>query len=161
MMKPGPPKKPTALKVLEGNPGKRPLPKNEPKPVPIAPKCPTWLHKDAKKEWKRIAPQLERLGLLTQIDMAALAGYCESWAQYKKAVEFLHKHDDVYPILDDDGEVKYLQQVPQVSIANNALKNIRAFAAAFGLTPAARAGIEVQPLNKDKDPMEALLSGVK
>ncbi len=76
-MKPGTKPKPTALKLLEGNPGKRPLPMNEPKPAPTAPKCPSWLHKDAKKEWKRISTELERLGLLTQVDMAALAGYCE------------------------------------------------------------------------------------
>lgn len=32
--------KPTNLKILEGNPGKRPLNLNEPKPIPIAPECP-------------------------------------------------------------------------------------------------------------------------
>ena len=150
--------KPSALKLIEGNPGKRPLPENEPKPEPIAPKCPTWLHKDAKKEWKRIAPQLERLGLLTQVDMAALAGYCESWAQYKRAIEFIHKHGEVYPIKDDEGRVKYLQQVPQVSIANKALQQVRAFCAEFGLTPSARGRMVVPGADDKEDEMEQLLS---
>lgn len=164
--------KPTNLKLLMGNPGKRPLPKNEPKPIPLAPKCPTWLHKDAKKEWKRIAPQLERLGLLTRIDMAALAGYCESWAQYKIATEYLHQIGTTYIIWerDENGNLMYdengrkimrhTQQWPQVSIANKALANVRALCSEFGLTPSARGRIQVPGL-EDKDDMESLLSGLK
>ena len=44
--------KPTALKELEGNPGKRPLNDREPKPEKKAPPCPKWLNDDAKKEWR-------------------------------------------------------------------------------------------------------------
>lgn len=47
--------KPTALKVLEGNPGKRQLNVVEPKPRNKAPKCPAWLDAEAKKEWRRLA----------------------------------------------------------------------------------------------------------
>ena len=72
--------KPTAVKVLEGNPGKRSLNTNEPKPVKKAPRCPAWLEDEAKKEWKRMAKQMEQLGILTEIDMAAfcrlLSGVC-------------------------------------------------------------------------------------
>lgn len=46
--------KPTAMKVLEGNPGKRQLNSKEPKPVKKAPRCPNWLEDEAKKEWKRM-----------------------------------------------------------------------------------------------------------
>jgi P27 family predicted phage terminase small subunit len=153
----GRPPKPTGLKVLMGNPGKRPLPENEPKPEPIAPECPDWLCEDAKAEWARIAPQLERLGLLTQIDMAVMVGYCESYAQYKKTMQFIHKHDEVYPIKNEDGSIKYLQQVPQVSIANKALSNIRAAATQMGLSASDRGRIEVPGLN-EPDEMDQLLS---
>ena len=167
------PKKPTALHVLNGNPSKiKDLGKNEPKPVPIAPKCPAFLSVDAKKEWKRIAPRLEKLGLLTQIDMTALAGYCESWAQWKEAVEFIHEFGTTYTLWErnDDGSIKidihgapvmrYVQQFPHVSVANKALVNIRAFCSEFGLTPSARGRIQV-PGSEEKDDMESLLSGVK
>ena len=63
--------KPTAVKVLEGNPGKRSLNTAEPKPEKKAPRCPSWLEDEAKKEWKRMSKQLEQLGILTEIDMAA------------------------------------------------------------------------------------------
>lgn len=84
--------KPTAIKLLEGNPGKRPLNKSEPKPKKGAPKCPAWLLPEAKKEWKRMAEQLELLGLLTAVDMTAFAGYCQSYARWKVAEEFITKH---------------------------------------------------------------------
>ena len=66
--------KPTALKMLEGNPGGRPLNTKEPKPEKKAPRCPSWLEDEAKKEWKRMAKVLENMGLLTEMDMAAFAG---------------------------------------------------------------------------------------
>ena len=81
--------KPTAVKVLEGNPGKRSLNTAEPKPEKKAPRCPSWLEDEAKKEWKRMCKQLEQLGILTEIDMAAFAGYCQAYARWKEAEEFI------------------------------------------------------------------------
>ena len=49
---------PTALKVLEGNPGKRKLNDNEPRPEKKAPSCPKWLEPEAKKEWRRLAKKM-------------------------------------------------------------------------------------------------------
>ena len=55
---------PTAIKELEGNPGKRPLNTKEPKPEKKAPSCPKWLEPEAKKEWRRLAKQMEQIGIL-------------------------------------------------------------------------------------------------
>ena len=62
--------KPTAMKELEGNPGKHPLNTSEPKPNKKAPACPKWLEPEAKKEWRRLAKQMEAIGILTEVDMA-------------------------------------------------------------------------------------------
>lgn len=137
--------KPTKLKILEGNPGRRPLNENEPNPIPIAPECPNWLLDDAKKEWKRLAPELERLGLLTIIDKAAFAGYCQSYAKWKAAEEFIKKNGTTYriPKKDKSGKVVsvYIAPFPEVAIANQSLKQVRAFATEFGLTPSSRGRI--------------------
>ena len=53
--------KPTAIKVLEGNPGKRPLNKFEPAPEKKAPPCPEWLNGEAKAEWERLADKMLNL----------------------------------------------------------------------------------------------------
>jgi P27 family predicted phage terminase small subunit len=128
----GRPPKPTALKVLEGNPGKRPLNQNEPKPEKKAPNCPSWLLPDAKKEWRRLSKELEAMGLLTRIDMAAFAGYCQAYARWKEAEEFISKHGSILKTASG-----YIQQIPQVSIAQQNLKQMRNFCSELGLTPSA------------------------
>lgn len=144
--------KPTAIKIIEGNPGKRPLNKNEPKPEKKAPRCPSWLENDAKKEWRRMAKQMEHLGTLTEIDMAAFAGYCQAYARWKEAEEFVTKHGAI--VKTPSG---YWQQVPQVSIAQTYLKIMNKFCEQFGLTPSSRSRIITDTNEKEDDKMELLL----
>ena len=74
--------KPTALKKLEGNPGKRKMNTKEPVPDKGMPDCPKWLLPEAKEEWKRLCQKLSEMGVLTEIDMAAFAAYCQSYARW-------------------------------------------------------------------------------
>lgn len=150
--------KPTALKLLEGNPGKRPINEHEPVPPKGTVKCPTWLEPEAKKEWKRLAPSLEAMGVLTQADLTAFAGYCQAYARWKEAEEFISQHGSIFQTPSG-----YVQQVPQVSIAQQNLKIMQSFCSEFGLTPATRARIIANGSGKDDvssdDPMESLLKG--
>jgi P27 family predicted phage terminase small subunit len=143
---------PTAIKELEGNPGKRKLNHNEPKPEKKAPKCPYWLESEAKKEWRRTAKKLEELGILTEIDMAAFAGYCQAYARWREAEEFISKHGTI--VKTPSG---YWQQVPQVSIAQTYLKIMNRFCEQFGLTPSARCRIVADNSINTDDPMEFML----
>ena len=88
--------KPTALKVLEGNPGKRPLNDHEPIPPKGELKCPSWLLPEAKKEWKRLASSLEAMGVLTMADLTAFAGYCQAYARWREAEEFITQHGSIF-----------------------------------------------------------------
>ena len=144
--------KPTPVKVLEGNPGKRSLNTAEPKPEKKAPRCPSWLEDEAKKEWKRMSKQLEQLGILTEIDMAAFAGYCQAYARWKEAEEFITQHGTI--VKTPSG---YWQQVPQVSIAQTNLKIMLKFCEQFGLTPSARSRIATESSPQEADPMELIL----
>lgn len=145
--------KPTAVKVLEGNPGKRSLNRQEPKPEKKASRCPAWLEDEAKKEWKRMAKQMEQLGILTEIDMAAFAGYCQAYARWKEAEEYISEHGTVMKAPSG-----YCQQVPQVSIAQTYLKIMNRFCEQFGLTPSSRSRIVAENReDKESDAMELLL----
>ena len=149
--------KPTALKVLEGNPGKRPLNDREPVPPRAALKCPAWLLPGAKKEWKRLAPALEAMGVLTMADLTAFEGYCQAYARWKEAEAFITQHGSIFQTPSG-----YVQQVPQVSIAQQNLKIMQSFCSEFGLTPATRARIIAGAGSEDgasEDPMERLLKG--
>ena len=148
--------KPTALKTLEGNPGKRQLNINEPKPLAKAPSCPKWLDPEAKKEWRRLSKKMEQIGILTEIDMAAFAGYCQAYARWKAAEEFISKHGAI--VKTPSG---YWQQVPQVSIAQQYMKAMQKFAEQFGLTPAARSRIVADNTKTEYiDDMDKLLGGM-
>ena len=68
--------KPTRLKVMTGNPGKRPLNEGEPMPAPSIPDCPPELGPAAQREWDRLVGELGKLRVLTNLDRAALAAYC-------------------------------------------------------------------------------------
>ena len=100
-----------------------------------------------------MAKQLEQLGILTEIDMAAFAGYCPAYARWKDAEEFITKHGTI--VKTPSG---YWQQVPQVSIAQTYLKIMNRFCEQFGLTPSARSRI-TSDIGEDKgnDAMELLL----
>ena len=148
--------KPTALTVLEGNPGKRPLNEHEPIPPKVTLKCPDWLLPEAKKEWKRLAPALEAMGVLTMADLTAFAGYCQAYARWREAEEFISQHGSIFKTPSG-----YVQQVPQVSIAQQNLKIMQSFCSDFGLTPATRSRIIAAGGDSEnaEDPMEALLNG--
>ncbi len=146
--------KPTALKVLEGNPGKRALNKNEPCSANI-PICPDWLEDEAKAEWDRMSGVLGNMGLLTDMDMIAFAGYCQAYARWREAEEFLSKYGPT--VTTPSG---YIQQVPQVSISQTNLKIVLKFCEQFGLTPSSRSRIVAgKSVEETTDEMEKLLRG--
>lgn len=148
--------KPTAVKKLEGNPGKRKLNKKEPVPAKGMPECPDWLLPEAKAEWERLCVQLSEMGVLTEIDMAAFAAYCQSYARWKEAQEHIDEEGSTFAT--DKG---YQQQTPWVGIANTNQKLMLSAAAEFGLTPSARSRIMAASgaIKDDEDEMEALLGG--
>lgn len=124
---------PEALKQLAGNPGKRPARKVI-RPQGLA-TCPTWLDKTAREEWKRLASQLELLGLLSSIDQGAFAGYCNAYSMWVRANRVLQRKGFTY---DHNGLVK---KRPEVGISEAALREMRKYAQEFGMTPSSRSKV--------------------
>ena len=147
--------KPTAIKELEGNPGKRKLNENEPKPARKAPSCPKWLLPEAKREWRRLAKTMEAMGTLTEADRTAFAAYCQNYARWKEAEERITDRGLV--IRTPSG---YPQQVPYVSIAMQYQKAMSQFEEKFGLDPSSRSRIVAGAgENGPEDELDALLGG--
>lgn len=132
---------PTALRLLRGNPRKRPVNAREPAParVPddIAP--PDWLDPSAQVEWRRLAPLLARLGVLTETDSDALAAYCESWTTWKQATQKIRQFGMVVKANKAGVELPVIS--PYVKIAERSLAAMRGFLVEFGMTPSSRARI--------------------
>lgn len=139
--------KPTAVKKLEGNPGKRKLNSKEPVPAKGMPACPDWLMSEAKKEWERLAELMNQMGVLTEVDMAAFAAYCQSYARWKEAQEHITSGGSTFET--DKG---YQQQTPWVGIANTNQKLMLQPESEFGLTPSSRSRI-IAGNSKAKEPI--------
>lgn len=155
MAKTGRKPKPTALKRLEGNPGKRPLNELEPVPPTVALRCPKHLLPEAKKEWKRLAPILMSMGLLTAADAVPFEGYCTAYARWLEAQGEITRHGSIYK--DNEGRIR---PNPYIAIANQQMREIKSFAAEFGLTPSNRSAMianVMSAMKKTVDPMEAIL----
>lgn len=147
--------KPTALKELEGNPGKRALNQKEPKPKVAIPECPAQLKGDARVEWKRITKQLFPLGVISELDRAALTSYCIAWGTLLKAIKMIEKEHEV--IISENGGA---YQNPWVSIRNKAMEQILKHSSEFGMTPSSRARIKADAPTEE-DEMTAMLLGRK
>lgn len=128
--------KPTALRRAEGNPGRRGYNANEPVPPEELPDCPVHLNAAAEEEWHRLAEVLYRMGVLTTVDRAVLAAYCQSWGRWVEAEGKLK----TTPMLLKTA-TGYVQQSPWLSIANKQLELMGRFMTELGLTPAARSRV--------------------
>lgn len=148
--------KPVELKILEGNPGKRPLNLDAPVPTQGIPACPSFLSAEAKKEWRRVSKELLAVGLLTVVDRAALAGYCQAYARWKQAEEAIREFGLTYEYTNKNGSTNVVAR-PEVAIARECLMLIKAFCAEFGLTPSSRSRLTV-PKN-ERDEFEDFLGG--
>jgi P27 family predicted phage terminase small subunit len=142
---PGPRPTPVALKLLRGNPGKRPIQRGfEPPLPPLPPDPPVFLTGDALAEWYRIAKGLHLFGLLTPCDVAPLAAYCGAFARWKAAEETIARmalSDPGTRALLVKGSEKQARPNPLVRMSAAAASDMVRYASEFGFTPAARSRI--------------------
>jgi len=140
--------KPTALKLMDGNPGKRRINGAEPKPPGGLPDCPEHLAPEAQAEWHRIAGSLNKIGLLTQVDRATMAAYCQCYARWVEAEQRLAETPMILRMPSG-----YIQQSPWLTISNKALELMVKYMSELGLTPASRSRLAIQ-MNAGPKPWE-------
>jgi P27 family predicted phage terminase small subunit len=135
---------PTTLRLVKGNPGRRPVNDGEPNVHSGIPSPPAELNEYARTEWKRVARHLRHSGLLSPIDRAALAAYCQSYGVWRQAEQALARMAAADPttqgllIRTSNGNAV---QNPLLGIANKARSDMVRFAAEFGMTPSARSRV--------------------
>ncbi|GAA2629673.1 phage terminase small subunit P27 family [Streptomyces axinellae] len=124
---------PAALKLIKGRGEGKDTAGRPVNPGPafkrLPPNPPSWMSSEAKAEWKRVLPGLSRLDLLKPEDRAALAAYCEAWATFVAATRQVQ--EEGLTINAKQGTLPH----PAVGIARSAGRELRSWAAHFGLTP--------------------------
>ncbi|RZL08595.1 MAG: phage terminase small subunit P27 family [Rubrivivax sp.] len=161
----GRPAKPSALKLVTGNPGKRAINKQEPEPDLLEDlAAPAWLPARAVVVWDEIAPKLRNAKVLTEIDVEALAQGCVAVANFRYAVAKcgddlvkparIEKNDAGKPV-----QVAGESMNPWLIVNSMSHKQAMAVFQKFGMTPADRSRLTIQPQgdlfgngNQEKDP---------
>jgi P27 family predicted phage terminase small subunit len=156
------PRQPLALAKLKGTRTSR-LNVHEPQ-FKGTPKCPSWLPKEAKAEWKRAYALLAPFNILRSTDQAMFAAYCVSWSNWKQAEMIVQKEGQTCrePVVtrsgNPTGDYK-IRTHPAVAIARQEKQMMQRFASLFGLDPSSRARISTgelgdlfpQPVGDDDD----------
>lgn len=132
---PGRPPKPTALKLATGNPGKRPLNLQEPKPTVGLPDPPAWLPDSAKPHYLRLGAQLVATKVMTMSDGDALA-----WLAYLTAAAVEKIGEGKQPVM--------------------LIKELRSHRAEFGMSPSGRVRIRVAEPEKKESNVSRFLRAV-
>jgi P27 family predicted phage terminase small subunit len=130
--------KPTAIRRQAGNLGKRAFNKHEPLPPEGLPDCPEHLSIVATDGWHRVARTLYDMGVLTVIDRAALAAYCQAYGRWVDAERKLSETPTIFKTPSG-----YVQQSPWLGIANKQMELMGRYMTELGMTPAARSRVAV------------------
>ncbi|HIC1917612.1 phage terminase small subunit P27 family [Citrobacter freundii] len=156
----GPPKTPTHLRLVRGNPSKRPINKNEPQPPKGVPPVPKHFDKQGKYWFKRMAEELDAIGVISLLDARALELLVEAYTEYRHHCETLDREGYTYAVYSDDDadegkerEIRMIKPHPAAMMKADAWKRLRTMLAEFGMTPSSRSKV-----SKDKPDDDDLLS---
>jgi P27 family predicted phage terminase small subunit len=104
------------------------------------PECPPELSPAAQREWARLAGELSKLNLITNLDRGALATYCGAYGMWAEAMEQIQKYGTMVK-----SPTGFPIQSPYLSIANRQAEIMMRIASEFGFTPASRSRISAPP----------------
>lgn len=146
--------KPTQLKLITGNPGKRKLNENEPQPEAASSEAPEVLGAVGKTEWSRVFPILEKCRMISALDVAALTAYCRAYERWREAEQNVEKQGAVF--LTKDG---YPIQNPYLHVANRAMEQMLRFLVEMGMTPSSRSRVSAMKAPPAGNPFSSLPGG--
>ena len=137
MAKPGRKAKPTALKLIDGNPGNRPLNEHEPAPPKVYdPPAPEGFTALQSAKWTEVAGKLGKIRVLTELDLDALEIYCREWINYHEALADVAARGKLLQLAS--GGVMWNPSWTQLKHSQSACRSIMA---EFGMTPSTRTGL--------------------
>jgi P27 family predicted phage terminase small subunit len=164
--------KPVAFRLLNGNPSGRPIPDGG-RIASALPSCPPHLDAEAKKEWKRVLKELRNLGLLSRVDRAALAAYCQLWSRVVKLEGIVQRTGEVlsdkvvkrhYGRKDSNGVAEEIvnertkfYRSPYAIELQACYERMHSFLSEFGLTPSSRARLGIREHTEEDDELERFL----
>jgi P27 family predicted phage terminase small subunit len=144
-MKRGPKPKPTALKIIAGNPGRRAL---RDKAAVVAnapmPKPPKELPKEVRAVWNELGPEMARIGTLSKMFTPAFRMLCENIARRRYLEAQINKHG-----LLVKSPTGYPVMTPYFYASQKVGADVLRLINEFGLTPSSRSRLDVMPIEPE------------
>jgi P27 family predicted phage terminase small subunit len=137
--------KPTYLKLVSGNPGKRRMNANEPKPAGNLTAAPDFLTPAQREVWDYAIKHAPN-GLLKLLDRDVLLAWVVARDMFQTAVENQRRIDtnNGLPLLTRTPE-GHFQQSPYLPIINRQSQIMMKAAEELGFTPSSRSRIQLDP----------------
>lgn len=136
--------KPTALKILNGNAGRRKLNMQEPQFESGIPEKPEWFDTYASEEWDRLTGNLNGQRLFTKNDLGILVSICLAYEQMLETHAILKVLGRCYTV-EDMGGNKHYKARPECVRFETAQREYRTLLAEIGFSPASRSKIKTLP----------------
>ncbi len=134
---PGRKAKPTALKLIDGNPGKRKPDPEEPKPAKVyEPDPPDDYTEIQRMKWNEIAGKLARCRVLTELDLDSLDIYVREWCNLQEAIADINQRGKLLQM--PTGGVMWNPSWAQYKHSQSVVRSIMS---EFGMTPSTRTGL--------------------
>jgi P27 family predicted phage terminase small subunit len=147
MAKTGRKAKPTALKLVTGNPGKRPINEKEPEPLRIfEPPAPADFSELETAKWNDLSKKLAACRVLTELDLDALEIYCREWVAMHDALTDLDSRGKL--LQTRTGGVMWNPNWSQYKHSQSVCRSIMA---EFGMTPSTRTSVVAVGDSKGKN----------
>ena len=153
MGKRGPARTPTSILQLRGS-WRAKVRGDEPTPDEGRPECPDTLTDDERDVWDRVTALLDDMCVLTVADGAQLERYCRfyvRWRQCERIIAKFSSDDVLIGGLTNDGMRPVIRNAWAES--HRLAGELRRIEGQFGLTPAARAGLNVT--HRPENPVSA------
>lgn len=128
--------KPTALKLISGNPGQRPLNHHEPVPAGVLDDAPAWMTDSQRSGWAYAIAHAPA-GLLRPLDRSALTAWVIAEDLHRHAAEKIAQFGLIVKTPKSGTPV----QSPYLSIVNKQASIMLKAASELGFTPTARSRI--------------------
>lgn len=141
---PSPKPKPSALKLLAGNPGRRPLNMQEPQFESGIPDKPEWFDTYASEEWDRITGNLNGQRVFTKNDLGIIMALCLAYEQMRECLAIIKALGRSYTVQDMGGNTHYKAR-PECVRYETAQKEYRTLLSEIGFTPSSRSKVKTLP----------------
>lgn len=141
---PGRKPKATTLKLINGNPGRRPLNKEEPQFESGMPDKPDWFDTYASEEWDRLTTNLNGQRVFTKNDLGILVSICIAYEQLRETLAIIKAVGRSYTVEDMGGNTHYKAR-PECVRFETAQKEYRTLLAEIGFSPSSRSRIKTLP----------------